>query len=67
MDKQIIVKVWKNKGANQKLVTIPKDCDIEEGDYVRIEKVEWWYLKKDINHETKEVKMECGKVVLEIA
>ena len=40
MNKQIIVKVWKNKGANQKLVTIPKNCDIEEGDYIRIEKVE---------------------------
>jgi hypothetical protein len=37
--KDIIQKVWKNKGANQKLVTIPKDCDIEEGDYVSIKKV----------------------------
>jgi len=34
--KQIIMKVWKNKGNNQKLVTIPKDCDIEEGDYVEL-------------------------------
>ena len=37
--KQIIRKVWKNKGNNQKLVTIPKDSDIEEGDYIRIEKI----------------------------
>jgi len=31
-------KVWKNKNNNQKLVTIPKDSDIVEGDYVWIEK-----------------------------
>jgi len=31
-------KVWKNKGNNQKLVTIPKDSDVEAGDYVWIEK-----------------------------
>jgi len=36
---KVIMKVWKNKIRNQKLVTIPKDCDIKEGDYVRIEKV----------------------------
>ncbi len=35
-NKNIIQKVWKNKGANQKLVTIPKDSDIEEGDYVQV-------------------------------
>ena len=33
-------KVWKNKGNNQKLVTIPKDSDVEEGDSVWIEKIE---------------------------
>lgn len=37
--KQIIQKVWKNTKANQKLVTIPKDCDIKEGDYVNIQKI----------------------------
>jgi hypothetical protein len=31
-------KVWKNKANGQKLVTIPKDSDIEKGDYVWIEK-----------------------------
>jgi len=31
-------KVWKNKNNNQKLITIPKDSDITEGDYVWIEK-----------------------------
>lgn len=36
---KIIVKVWKNKGNQQKLITIPKDCKIKEGDYVRIEKI----------------------------
>lgn len=37
--KRVIMKVWKNRIKNQKLVTIPKDCDIEEGDYVEIKKV----------------------------
>lgn len=33
-------KVWVNKGNNQKLITIPKDSNIEEGDYVWIEKIQ---------------------------
>jgi hypothetical protein len=37
--KKIIMKVWKNKKINQKLVTIPKDCNVKEGDYVEIKKV----------------------------
>ena len=36
---KIIMKVWKNKLISQKLVTVPKECDIEEGDYVEIIKV----------------------------
>ena len=32
-------KVWKNKGNGQKLVTIPKDSDVEAGDWVWIEKI----------------------------
>jgi len=32
--------VWKNKANNQKLVTIPKDSNIEAGEYVWIEKCE---------------------------
>lgn len=36
---EIICKVWKNKGNEQKLITIPKDCNIEDGDYVYIQKV----------------------------
>lgn len=36
---KIIQKVWKNKSNQQKLVTIPKDCDIKEGDYVEIRKI----------------------------
>ena len=39
MDK-IICKVWKNKGANQKLITIPKDAMIQEGDFVEVKKIE---------------------------
>lgn len=37
--KRIIRKVWKNKNTNQKIITIPKDSDIQEGDYVEIKKV----------------------------
>ena len=37
---KIIQKVWKNKGANQKLVTIPKESEINEGDYVEIKKID---------------------------
>lgn len=33
---KVIQKVWKNNGANQKFVTILKDSDIEEGDYIQI-------------------------------
>jgi len=32
-------KVWVNRGNGQKLITIPKDSDVEEGDEVWIEKV----------------------------
>ncbi len=35
----VIQKVWRNKKNNVKLVTIPKKSDIQEGDYVHIEKV----------------------------
>jgi len=38
--KQIIKQVWKNKFNGQKGVTIPKDSNIEAGDYVKIVKVE---------------------------
>lgn len=37
---KIKARVWENKGNKQKLVTIPKYCDIEAGDEVLIEKVE---------------------------
>ena len=39
--KKIIRKVWKAKTANQKLVTIPKNCGIEEDDYVEVIKKEF--------------------------
>lgn len=35
----IIRKVWKAKANNTKFVTIPKDCNIIEGEYVKIERV----------------------------
>lgn len=37
--KKVIRKVWKNKGTDQLLITIPKDSGIKEGDYVEIKKV----------------------------
>lgn len=37
----IIQKVWKNESANQKLVTIPKDSNITDDDFVFIQKVEF--------------------------
>lgn len=38
-DELIIMKVWKSKLKNQKMITIPKDCDIQDGDYVKVEKI----------------------------
>ena len=36
----IIRKVFKNIANGQLLITIPKNSDIESGDYIKIEKVE---------------------------
>lgn len=36
---KIIVKVYINKFNNQKLLTVPKNCGIENGDFVEIKKV----------------------------
>lgn len=36
---RIIKKVWVNKSNKQKLITIPKDSEIQKGDYVEIKKV----------------------------
>jgi hypothetical protein len=33
-------KVWINRSNKQKLVTIPKYCEIQPGDLVRIEKID---------------------------
>lgn len=37
----IYVTVYENKKSGQKLITVPKDCDIEVGDDVELVKVEW--------------------------
>lgn len=34
--KKVILKVWVNKSNGQKLVTIPKNSDIEDQDYVEV-------------------------------
>ena len=36
---KIIQRVWENKGNKQKLITIPKDCEINTGDIVQINKI----------------------------
>lgn len=36
--KKIIIKVRETKN-NQKIITIPKDCDIKKGDYVVVKKL----------------------------
>ena len=47
----IIQRVFMNRKANQKLVTIPKDCNINEGDFVEIIKRElnvyFWVFQKN--------------------
>ena len=37
---EIKCQVWKNNGNGQKLITIPKNCNIEDKDYVWIRKDE---------------------------
>ena len=61
--KKIIMKVWINKGNNQKLVTIPKNCDIHEGNYVEIKKV--WYFPKFICNGNFEGGMKMSKKLKE--
>jgi len=36
---RVIRKVWLHKATGQKIVTIPKDSKIKDGDYVEIKKV----------------------------
>ncbi|HEY0087411.1 MAG TPA: hypothetical protein VGB37_01130 [Candidatus Lokiarchaeia archaeon] len=36
---KIIKKVCINKSSGQKFITIPKNCDIKEGEYVAVFKV----------------------------
>lgn len=36
---KIIRKVWSNKKTKQLLITIPKDVEIKEGDYIEIKKI----------------------------
>jgi len=36
---KIIRKVWSNKQTKQLLITIPKDVDIKEGDYIEVKKI----------------------------
>ena len=38
-EKKLIVKVYKNKKSNQKLITIPKNSEIKCGDYVEVKKI----------------------------
>jgi len=38
-NKHLILKVWKAKANNQKLVVIPRESDIKEGDYIEVIKI----------------------------
>jgi very-short-patch-repair endonuclease len=41
-EKEVIIqRVWKNDKANQKLVTIPKDSNISDDDFVFVQKIEF--------------------------
>jgi len=37
---KIIRKVWVRKATNQKLITIPFDSNINDGDYVEVKKID---------------------------
>lgn len=37
---KLILKVWARSSDGQKNITIPKNSEIKEGDYVRVTKVE---------------------------
>ena len=39
MNTEVIKRVYRAKSAKTKLVVIPANCDIEEGDYVLIKKI----------------------------
>ncbi len=36
---KVICKVRQNKTNKQKQITIPKDCNIKEGDYVEVKRI----------------------------
>ncbi|MFQ6118377.1 MAG: hypothetical protein ACE5KE_00665 [Methanosarcinales archaeon] len=38
----VVRKVWQNKASGQLLVTIPKHSEIKEGEYVKVEKTEYY-------------------------
>ncbi|GAG91476.1 unnamed protein product [marine sediment metagenome] len=33
---ELIAKIWRRKSNGQKFITIPKNCELTEGTYVRI-------------------------------
>ena len=41
MKNKIIVKVYSIKQSGQKLITVPKNSDIEVGDFIKIIKMEF--------------------------
>jgi hypothetical protein len=43
-DNNVIVKIYENKQSGQKLVTIPKDSPLKDGDWVTVSKLE---IKKE--------------------
>jgi len=47
-DKNIIQQVYQNKYTSQKMVTIPKNTDIEVGDHVLIQKIKIKRSEKNV-------------------
>jgi len=37
----VVVKVYENKATGQRIINVPKNCDIKVGDYVKLVKVKW--------------------------
>jgi hypothetical protein len=57
-EKQLIKRVWKNHCNGQKLVTIPKDNEIDEGDLVKIHKV---FSAKDVEEQNEKTNKRTKK------
>ena len=58
----IIKKVWKVKSTGTKYITVPKNCDINTGDFVELVKIEKTKNELKINKDIKELKEKIDKM-----